>query len=97
MKLYPYSSLKTDNKTILIFTRVLGALSILGFYITLLIAGFYYFNLEVQQLSAGETKQSFINNILIQGVSYCFIAFSISALLAWNISYQEKNTAINAS
>lgn len=91
MKYYPYASLESKNfRPLLKSAQILGFVSIVGFYITLIIAAISYFTFDPSQLPLTHTAKSQTNAILVGGIGMCFFGFCISAMLAWLVSFTNK-------
>lgn len=89
---YLYPSLEnTRQRGLLKSARLIGALSIAGFYITLLVAAGAYFT-QGQSL---ETPASIANSVLLNGMSLCLIGWAVSAIMASMVKLQ-LNQAIKA-
>lgn len=84
MRYYPFASIEAaPSKKLARFTRVLGALSILGFYITLIIAALVFISTDSAQLASNQANQILINGIIISGS-----ALGLSAMFAFFLSNQ---------
>jgi len=91
MKYYPYAGLEASSfKPLLKSARILGALSIGGIFVTLIIAGINYLNFEPNQLPITQTAKTLTNAILIGGLSTSLLSFCISAMLVWFVSFANK-------
>jgi len=91
MKYYPYAGLETTSfKPLLKSARALGALSIVGVFITLIIAVVSYLNFDPNQLPMTQTAKSLSNAILVSGISISFLCFCISGLLAWLVTFANS-------
>lgn len=91
MKYYPFASLEVAKfKKLLKFAQRLGALSIIGFYITLLVAAGFYF-----VFSTGAEANSQANQILTIGLimSGCCLALSGAIALFVSSHSSEKQAA----
>ena len=84
MKYYPYAGLEvTAFKPLLKIARILGAASIAGVFISLIVATISYLSFGPNQLMLTQTAKSLANSVLISGISISFFGFCVSGLLAY--------------
>ena len=82
MKYYPFASLEVAKfKSLLKFAQRLGAISIIGFYVTLLIAAGVYF-----ASSANATASLQANQILTIGLIVSGCSLALSGIIALFVS-----------
>ncbi len=94
MKYFLFSGLESNQfKSLLTIARIIGTCAIVGFYLTLIIAGYRYFSFTTNDANFLDTASSVTNSILINGFLICGFAFVVSVSMAWFIAAKQNKSS----